>query len=110
MTDKNVERKLFNGALFVVNAMEELREYSEMCEDDETRKMILSMIDGLKNMGNALCDLADNKFGNALKQKRAQSEGTSTFADLNSKHSIPDEVKSYIKEIKEEIRKGKENE
>jgi len=49
------------------------------------------MLESLKNMGNTICDIAEEKNINA------------TTNDIN----ISEEIMDYIKEIKEEVRKSK---
>lgn len=121
MTNQN--RKIFNAALFIVNALEELREYIEgnNITNQEESDIILSMIEGLKNMGNALCNLSETKMqlednnsscddcnGNNVCNVNSNKKNDNTFGTLNNDTKITEEVMNYVKEIKEEIRKNKE--
>lgn len=121
---ENQNRKIFNAALFIVNALEELREYVDGSNitDQEESDMILSMIEGLKNMGNALCNLSESKMSenddscDSCKDNNVCGIGKkqvndNTFGTLNNDTKITKEVMDYVKEIKEEIqRKKQENE
>lgn len=85
---------LFLGVNSIISAIDYLKEYSNECDNNQ-KIIILSMLESLKNMGNTLCDIAEEKKNTFLNEMES---------------NISDEVFDFIKEIQEEVKKGKINE
>lgn len=84
---------LFLTANSIVNSIDYLKEYFKSCPENQ-KEILSSMLESLKNMGNAICDIVEEKNIN------------NNIDSIN----ITDEIMSYIKEIKEEIQREKNNE
>ncbi len=81
---------LFLAVNSIINSIDYLKGYYEQCPENQ-KEILTSMLESLKNMGNTICDIAEEKNINA------------TTNDIN----ISEEIMDYIKEIKEEVRKSK---